>query len=88
MREVGIRGLKQNASAVIADVVAGEVVTITDRGRPVARLVPIAEGPLAEMRRAGLVRERTRIITDLGPGRDIGASLSADVIRARGDERY
>ncbi|MGH8923614.1 MAG: type II toxin-antitoxin system prevent-host-death family antitoxin [Acidimicrobiia bacterium] len=33
MTKVGIRALKQNASAVVAEVVAGEVVTITDRGR-------------------------------------------------------
>jgi prevent-host-death family protein len=39
MKTAGIRELEQNASAVVA--VAGEVVTITDRGRPVARLVPM-----------------------------------------------
>ncbi|NOX31973.1 MAG: type II toxin-antitoxin system prevent-host-death family antitoxin, partial [Actinobacteria bacterium] len=32
--EVGIRALKQNASAVVAEAAAGETVTITDRGRP------------------------------------------------------
>ena len=37
MSEVGIRALKQNASAVVAEAASGETVTITDRGRPVAR---------------------------------------------------
>lgn len=41
MAEVGIRALKQNASAVAAEAVAGETVTITDRGRPVAQLTAI-----------------------------------------------
>lgn len=42
MSEVGIRALKQNASAVVAEAAAGELVTITDRGRPVAQMVPVA----------------------------------------------
>ena len=32
MAHVGIRALKQNASAVVAGVAAGQAVTITDRG--------------------------------------------------------
>ena len=38
---VGIRSLQQHASALVARVARGEVVDVTDRGRPVARLVPI-----------------------------------------------
>lgn len=38
---VGIRELKQRASAVIRRVAAGEEIEVTDRGRPVARLVPL-----------------------------------------------
>ena len=34
MAEVGIRALKQNASAVVADAAAGEVITITENGKP------------------------------------------------------
>lgn len=36
MSQVGVRALKQNASAVVADAAAGREITITDRGRPVA----------------------------------------------------
>ena len=43
MARVGIRELKQNASAVIRRVKAGESVEVTERGLPVARLVPIAD---------------------------------------------
>lgn len=35
---MGIRELKQNPSAVIARVKAGEEITVTERGEPVARL--------------------------------------------------
>lgn len=65
MRTVGIRALQQNASAVIADAVAGETVIVTDRGRPVAQISPLATGGLATMRRAGLVHARRHSIRDL-----------------------
>ena len=54
MDRIGIRELKQNASAVIRRVVAGEALELTDRGRPVARIVPlVAEGALDRMVRDG-----------------------------------
>ena len=40
MREAGIREARQNLTALIDEVRQGREVTITDRGRPVARLVP------------------------------------------------
>jgi prevent-host-death family protein len=43
MERVGIRQLRQNATAVLRRVAAGEVVEVTDRGRPVARIVPMHE---------------------------------------------
>jgi prevent-host-death family protein len=50
MKEAGIREARQNLSALIEEVRKGHEVTITDRGRPVARLVPPhreAERPFA-----------------------------------------
>lgn len=41
--QVGIRELKDNASAVIRRVAAGETIMVTDRGRPVARIVPLRD---------------------------------------------
>lgn len=38
--DVGIRELKAKLSDYVGRVAAGESVTVTDRGRPVARLVP------------------------------------------------
>lgn len=40
MKEAGLRAARQNLSALIAEVRKGHEVTITDRGKPVARLVP------------------------------------------------
>ena len=39
MKKAGIREARQNLSALIEDVKKGREIVITDRGRPVARLV-------------------------------------------------
>ena len=67
MKTVGIRALKQNASAVVADAAAGETVTITDRGRPVAQLIPLPSDRLAMLMAAGRARPAKRSLRTLGP---------------------
>jgi prevent-host-death family protein len=42
MDRAGVRELNQNTSQVIDRVRHGETIEVTDRGRPVARLVPIS----------------------------------------------
>jgi prevent-host-death family protein len=41
MRAAGVREARQDLTALLDDVRRGREVTITDRGRPVARLVPV-----------------------------------------------
>ncbi|MEX1140688.1 MAG: type II toxin-antitoxin system prevent-host-death family antitoxin [Thermoleophilaceae bacterium] len=41
MQEVGVREFKNGASRFIDRVEAGEVITVTKRGRPVARVLPV-----------------------------------------------
>ncbi len=43
MSEVSIRDLRNHGGEVIDAVASGKAVTVTRQGRPVARLVPIAE---------------------------------------------
>jgi prevent-host-death family protein len=45
MREVGIKELKRDASAIVDAVEAGETIVITRRGTPVARMGPVAAPP-------------------------------------------
>jgi prevent-host-death family protein len=87
MAEVGIRALKQNASAVVAQAASGEPVTITDRGRAVAQLVPLPASRLDMLLAAGLARPPRRNIGTLGPPSSTG-DLSAELRRIRDDERY
>lgn len=54
---VGIRELKDSVSAIIDRVEEGEAITVTKRGRPVARIVSTATPPhLAALVAAGTVR--------------------------------
>ena len=41
MSEVGIRELRDSLSSHLATVRAGHTITVTDHGRPVARIVPV-----------------------------------------------
>jgi prevent-host-death family protein len=62
MGRVGVAELKASLSQYLARVQAGETVIVTDHGRPVARLVPVAGGKqepeerLRSLERLGLVR--------------------------------
>lgn len=59
-QSVGVRELRQNASAVLRDVKAGETVTVTEHGQPVARLVPYRMSPLEQAIANGEVRLPTK----------------------------
>ena len=87
MTEVGIRALKQNASGVVAEAVAGETITITDRGRPVAQLTALPASPLERLLAAGVARPPILDLASL-PDPAIGPALSGDLLAARDGERY
>ncbi len=71
MLRTSITELKRSLSAYLRDVKAGEEVLITDRGRPIARLVPVdqadssfdqadsMEEHLADLERRGLIKRGT-----------------------------
>jgi prevent-host-death family protein len=89
MSQVPIRQLNQDTAGVLARVESGEIVEVTNRGRAIARIVPIASNPLVDLIAAGLVVPPT--ITGPIPlptmpaveGSEAGALLSA----MRDDER-
>ena len=57
-RSIGIRELKSKLSECVRDVKRGATVVVTERGRPVARLVPEGESlddRLETLRQAGTV---------------------------------
>jgi prevent-host-death family protein len=91
MRKIGIRELRQQASRFLRDVERGETFEVTDRGRPVALLVPVRNGDRIEsLLASGRLVEAAGDLLELGeplePAR--GALLPSEALaRARADER-
>lgn len=88
MRTIGVRELRQHASKYLEEVAAGESIEITDRGHPVARLVPISHDPWEDLINAGEVVKAARPLNthDLKPGA-YTQSASETLERLRHDER-
>jgi prevent-host-death family protein len=55
MEQIPIRALNQDTAGVLARVEHGEIVEITNRGRPIARIVPVAPDSMADLVASGLV---------------------------------
>ncbi len=87
MRTVGIRALKQNASAVVASVAAGESLTVTDRGRPVARIVPLEESQLERLLASGQATPPRGPLVELSTP-TVEADVSAALRAQRDSERF
>ena len=82
MTTASISEAKAKLSALLERVRAGEEVTITDRGVPIARIVPIRAGEadwderLERLARAGLVRLPTEKL-------DVEAFLARPLVKSR-----
>ena len=90
MIRAGIRELRQNASALIKRVVAGETIEVTERGRPVARIVPLRGGSVLDQLIAeGRATQPAGDLLDLKPiALPPGTRpLSAVLAELRADER-
>ena len=76
MKTAGIREARQNLSALIENVKKGREIVITDRGEPVARLVPLS-------------KRTSRAIPDLSAFRKtmptLRPPLSATLVEERND---
>jgi prevent-host-death family protein len=87
---VGIRELQQHASKVVARAAGGEEIEITDRGRPVARIVPLRRSQFEQLADAGRLRPPVRPMTELPPLIEVdpGALTASEILaEMRADER-
>ena len=91
MDRIGVRELRQHASHWLRRVAAGESFEVTDRGRPVALLVPVPRGEgIDALVAAGRARRGKGKLSDLGSPRRArpGAPPPSEVLeRLRADER-
>jgi prevent-host-death family protein len=92
MERIGVRELNQQTSQVLARVVGGETIEVTERGRPIARLVPVGDDTsvLARLVASG----RAVAPTSVGPVPlppvlgDPGVSAADVVAKMRDEERW
>jgi prevent-host-death family protein len=90
MEQVAIRTLNQHTTDVIARVERGEVVEITNRGRPVARIVPVTTDTMADLVADGVALPPTVTgpipmpAVEGEPGSEAGALVSG----LRDEERW
>jgi prevent-host-death family protein len=90
MERIGVRALQQHASAVLKRVRGGESLEVTDRGRPVALLVPIEAGGIIEQLQASgrLVKAKGDLLAiEPLPASRRGDSASQRLRRMRESER-
>jgi prevent-host-death family protein len=95
MESIGVRELRQNASKYLRRVAAGESITVTDRGKPVAVLTPPPDDQMS-------MRDRMIANGELIPAEDPdrkgwlepplpavpGPTLSEILQQMREEERY
>jgi prevent-host-death family protein len=88
MERIGVRELRQHASRYLARVATGETIEVTDRGRPVALLVPAREDRWQNLVARGQVLAATGEgnVLDDAPV-DHGVDASARLAAMRADER-
>ena len=80
--------MRQHASRYLARVANGEAIEVTDRGRPVARLVPVPSGEtaLAELLSSGRLKPPENDSDFEAPG-DFGIDVTDRLGEMRADER-
>lgn len=88
MDRIGVRELRQHASRYLARVARGEALEVTDRGTPVARLVPVRGSDWDTLVAAGRVTPPSAPgdVLDEAPG-DYGIEASARLAAMREAER-
>jgi prevent-host-death family protein len=96
VRTTGIAELKASLSEHLAAVKAGEEVLVTEHGRPIARIVPLARGaatppPTEELVRTGVLRPPDAPLGDefwsLPRPADPGGRTLAEFALEREDDR-
>lgn len=94
MDTIGVRELRQNASKYLHRVAAGESITVTERGKPVAVMNPVPSdmGVYDQLVARGELIPAERpfgevFLSDPLPGKP-GFSASAELDRLRDEERF
>ena len=86
MKTIGVRELRQHASRWLARVAAGESFEVTDRGQPVAWLVPTGKTTRERLIATGRLIPADGDLLEIRPLRN-KSSLSTSLEELRAEER-
>src|SRR5437867_6153547 len=88
-RRVGVRELRQNLSVYLRRVAAGEVLQVTERGRPVAVLAPTLDSSsgIGRLVAAGRAIPPAGDLKDLGPPRGRFSRRLSEALQEQRTER-
>jgi prevent-host-death family protein len=84
METIGVRELRQHASRYLERVRHGETLEVTDRGRPVARLVPVSSDVWTDMVASGevtLADDQTDLVDEVPGEYEVEASATLAAMR-------
>ena len=82
MERVGVRELRQNLSVYLREIERGKSFEVTDRGQPVAMLVPLpkAATPLQRLIASGRVSAPAGDLLELGAPRGTISTAASDAL--------
>ncbi|MGO1977587.1 type II toxin-antitoxin system Phd/YefM family antitoxin [Brachybacterium tyrofermentans] len=82
MSTIPHRELRNHSAEILRRVEAGETISITNNGRPVARLVPYSSSPLDALREAGRVSAARHVdLTAIPAARGVSSREILDDLR-------
>jgi prevent-host-death family protein len=86
---VGVRELRQNLSRYLRRVAAGERLEVTERGKPVAILSPIADdsSPLQQLVASGRARPSIGDLLDMPPPKGPVTTCGTDALEEHRQDR-
>jgi prevent-host-death family protein len=86
---VGVRELRQNLSVYLREIERGKSFEITDRGQPVAMLIPLprAATPLEKLIASGRASRPTGDLLELGPPKGKASTAASAALAVQREER-
>lgn len=80
MGVISHREMRNDSALVLRRVQAGETLTITNRGMPVARLTPVRQSVVDELSQSGMLRDPVETWDTFAPPRRPSRLSSAEII--------
>lgn len=79
--EVGVRELRDNLTALLRRVRAGETLEVTHHGRPIATIAPVEDDPIARLIARGEAKPAIPLGWPIGHGEALGDKTATEILQ-------